>query len=218
MVIKSSVVAAGSGSYSKGRTAVHEIGHWLNLKHLWGANECGSDEVADTPPQRTYNQGCPSFPKINKSCGDGDLVGEMFMNFMDFTDDACMLMFTSGQVSRMRNLFETGGVRESIMHSLALGEPWNSSSNIVISPANDPSAVQISVHAFPNPAREQIQLDSKGSGLAGKTYTVFSVDGKTMSKGILNGENPKIRIESLPKGMFFIKIGGVNQAIRFIKQ
>ena len=91
--------ALGTASpYNRGRTATHEIGHWLNLRHIWGDANCGNDQVADTPTQQGANFGCPSFPKI--SCSNGP-NGEMFMNYMDYTDDACMIMFTTGQGTRM---------------------------------------------------------------------------------------------------------------------
>lgn len=83
--------------YDKGRTATHEIGHWLNLRHIWGDANCGDDFVSDTPIQQTSNFGCPTFPHITCSNGTGD----MSMNYMDYTDDACMYMFSAGQSSRM---------------------------------------------------------------------------------------------------------------------
>ena len=89
------------GPFDRGRTATHEIGHWLNLLHIWGDDDLGcrgSDSVADTPNQAGSNGGCPQFPSI--SCRNGPL-GDMFMNYMDYTDDACMFLFTRGQVSRM---------------------------------------------------------------------------------------------------------------------
>lgn len=91
--------ALGTASpYNRGRTATHEIGHWLNLRHIWGDANCGNDQVADTPVQQGPNFGCPTFPKI--SCSNGP-NGEMFMNYMDYTDDNCMIMFTEGQGIRM---------------------------------------------------------------------------------------------------------------------
>jgi hypothetical protein len=75
------------------------VGHWLNLRHIWGDANCGSDLVNDTPTQQTSNYGCPAFPKV--SCSNGP-NGDMFMNYMDYTDDACMNMFTSGQTARTR--------------------------------------------------------------------------------------------------------------------
>ena len=86
--------------YNLGRTTTHEIGHWLNLKHLWGDSLedllCLEDDlVLDTPPQAYNYQGeCPTHPSI--SCGTAD----MFMNFMNYTDDACMAMFSLGQKAR----------------------------------------------------------------------------------------------------------------------
>jgi hypothetical protein len=86
--------------FNKGRTATHEVGHFLGLRHIWGdKNDCtGSDFVADTPPHQQSNTGKPKFPQI--TCNNGP-NGDMFMNYMDYVDDASMFMFTSGQVARM---------------------------------------------------------------------------------------------------------------------
>ena len=100
--------------FDKGRTATHEIGHWLNLRHIWGDKTCGDDSVADTPIQEGPNYGCVSYP--HKSCGNQS-SGDMFVNFMDYTDDACMNMFTKGQKARMQAIFANGGVRNSMMYS-----------------------------------------------------------------------------------------------------
>jgi hypothetical protein len=86
--------------YDKGRTATHEVGHFLGLRHIWGdMNDCtGNDFVADTPRAREANFGKPKFPHI--TCNNGP-NGDMFMNYMDYVDDAAMFMFTTGQVARM---------------------------------------------------------------------------------------------------------------------
>jgi hypothetical protein len=83
-----------------GRTAVHEVGHWLGLRHIWGdMNDCtGDDFVADTPRARQANTGKPEFPHI--TCNNGP-NGDMFMNYMDYVDDDAMFMFTVGQIARM---------------------------------------------------------------------------------------------------------------------
>ncbi|MCB9263727.1 MAG: zinc metalloprotease [Lewinellaceae bacterium] len=101
--------------YHLGRTATHEVGHWLNLFHIWGDGPCGVDDlVADTPMSDASNFGCPIG---HVSCGSVDMV----QNYMDYTDDACMNLLTQGQKSRMRALFEPGGFRESILTSVACG-------------------------------------------------------------------------------------------------
>ena len=101
--------------FNKGRTGTHEVGHWLNLNHIWGddGTSCsGTDNVADTPNQADENYGCPGYP--TSSCNN---TSDMYMNYMDYTDDACMFMFSSGQTSRMRALFATGGARASLLTS-----------------------------------------------------------------------------------------------------
>lgn len=96
--------------FNKGRTATHEIGHWMNLRHIWGDATCGSDLVGDTPTHNTANYGCPTYP--HKSTCTGTPT-EMTMNYMDYTDDACMYMFSAGQKTRMLAVFATGGARNS---------------------------------------------------------------------------------------------------------
>ena len=94
--------------FDRGRTTTHEVGHWMNLRHIWGDTVCGNDLVGDTPQATVYNFGCPSFPKYN-SCRSNEI--EMTMNYMDYTDDACMFMFTNGQSDRMKAIFLNGGPR-----------------------------------------------------------------------------------------------------------
>jgi hypothetical protein len=107
-----------STPYNLGRTGTHEVGHWLNLRHIWGDANCGSDLVSDTPTQQTSNYGCPAFPRVTCSNGPN---GDMFMNYMDYTDDACMNMFTAGQSTRAQALFGAGGARAGLMTSPGCG-------------------------------------------------------------------------------------------------
>ncbi len=109
--------------FNKGRTGTHEVGHWLNLRHIWGDDGTGcsgSDLVGDTPNQGDENYGCPSFPQI--SCSNGS-NGDLFMNYMDYTDDACMYMFTTGQKTRMHAVLTSGGARASLQSSLGCTPP-----------------------------------------------------------------------------------------------
>ncbi|MFT3980412.1 MAG: zinc metalloprotease [Ferruginibacter sp.] len=99
-----------SAPFNKGRTATHEVGHWLNLRHIWGDATCGNDLVGDTPLHNTSNYGCPAAG--HRSTCSGTPV-EMTMNYMDYTDDACMYMFSAGQKSRMLAIFASGGPRNS---------------------------------------------------------------------------------------------------------
>lgn len=94
--------------YNLGRTMTHEVGHWMNLRHIWGDTTCGSDLVADTPTHNAANYGVPTFPHLSTCAGTPT---EMTMNYMDYTDDRGMYMFTNGQKSRMSALFISGGAR-----------------------------------------------------------------------------------------------------------
>ncbi|GAP46200.1 zinc metalloprotease [Streptomyces azureus] len=91
--------------FNGGRTTTHEVGHWLNLRHIWGEQRgcAGDDLVADTPNQEGPNIESPAFPHVTCSNGPN---GDMFMNYMDYTDDAAMFMFTEGQVARMHSTFQ----------------------------------------------------------------------------------------------------------------
>ena len=100
-----------------GRTETHEVGHWLNLYHIWGDNQpnCGNDSVSDTEPADHEHYGCPSFPHDpNNACGTG-ADGVMYMNYMDYVDDYCMVMFTYGQGVRMQAALN--GARSSLLAS-----------------------------------------------------------------------------------------------------
>lgn len=104
-VIANNIGAGGQG----GRTATHEVGHWLNLIHIWGDTQCGSDQVADTPIHEGPNFGvCGNVGQPNHNapynlgvCDPENPDGEMFSNYMDYTSDPCLNMFSAGQVERM---------------------------------------------------------------------------------------------------------------------
>ncbi|NOQ24917.1 MAG: zinc metalloprotease [Bacteroidales bacterium] len=98
------------GVYGQGRTATHEVGHWLNLRHIWGDGKCNRDDyVTDTPVSDQPNWACPVYPLVH--CVSNDMT----MNYMDYVYDDCMYMFSEGQNARMRALFVPGGARESLV-------------------------------------------------------------------------------------------------------
>ena len=110
-------IGTATSPFDLGRTTTHEVGHWLNLRHIWGDGGCSVDDfVSDTPTSDNPNYGCATG---HVSCGSTDMV----QNYMDYSDDACMNLFTQGQTTRMRALFEPGGFRNSLLSSTACGTP-----------------------------------------------------------------------------------------------
>lgn len=103
---------SATAPFNLGRTTTHEIGHYFNLRHIWGDTpDCsGSDLVADTPNAEDANFGKPTWPLV--SCSNGP-NGDMFMNYMDYVDDDAMFMFTPGQVARMHATLD--GPRKSLL-------------------------------------------------------------------------------------------------------
>ncbi|MFT3705502.1 MAG: M43 family zinc metalloprotease [Agriterribacter sp.] len=103
-------IGTATAPFNKGRTATHEIGHYFNLQHIWGANNCtssctDSDDVDDTPNQDKCFFGTPVFPQTDACTTISP--GVMFMNYMDYSDDAAMCMFTAGQADRMETAITT---------------------------------------------------------------------------------------------------------------
>lgn len=130
-------------SYNKGRTATHEIGHFFGLRHIWGDATCGTDYVDDTPLQRTSTTNCPVHPQTT-TCGTP--VVKMFQNFMDYTDDACMNLYTAGQISRMELILDDPSVprRNSLLNSPGLLDPTCDRIDVVLQRIDGPAPISCS--------------------------------------------------------------------------
>ena len=161
----------------RGKVCIHEIGHWLNLRHIWGDANCGNDLVDDTPSQQTSNAGCPAFPHI--TCNNGP-NGDMFMNYMDYTDNGCMNIYTRGQSLRMRAIFATvngiSGPRASFIDNyFGVNQTNTSICTTGTVTANNPACLPITWNVVSGPATIiggqgtntiTLQRNTNGSGLA----------------------------------------------------
>lgn len=180
--------------YNLGRTATHEIGHYFNLYHIWGDATCGDDEVADTEPQEQSSSGCPNFPSnAFSSCGSG-ANGEMYMNYMDYSDDNCMNMFTAGQKTKMRAAIDAN--RASLLTSSGCVDP-NSVNELVGS--------KISV--YPNPANDKIQVSISKEQI--KSVSIFSALGAEVSTTSISqsaGSFVNVSTSNLNSGNYVLRL------------
>jgi hypothetical protein len=195
-----------------GRTAVHEIGHWLGLRHLWGDEDCGDDGVADTPKQETFTNGCPSGVRI--TCNNAP-YGDMYMDYMDFTNDDCLVMFTKGQKQKMRALFEPGGARSSILLSNALGSPVSEEM-----PLPDLPPRWLYVKIYPDPASTELNINVESdTRWVGKELQVINITGQVQIRKTISSKNQKLDISHLKPGLYFIRVEKQGEKImeKFIK-
>ncbi|WP_294677135.1 PKD domain-containing protein [uncultured Fluviicola sp.] len=168
--IGKSSVTGFPGPYNEGRTATHEIGHWLGLRHIWGDGGCGVDDYCnDTPLAGGPNYGCPT---INSCTNAPDPGNDMVENYMDYTDDDCMSIFTNDQKQRMRAVLEGSPMRVSLINSDACTPPNPSDASItdVFAPVGDNCVGAIT---------PSVQLKNRGSNNLTSATISYSIDNGT---------------------------------------
>ncbi len=186
--------------FGLGRVAVHEVGHYFGLYHTWGKTRdsiCVTDEVADTPPQKSYYESCPTYPQY--SCG----VSNMFMNFMDYVDDPCMLLFTNGQKARM--LATVALFRKDLSQTKVCMPNLNKSLNFTI---------------YPNPTSGNLQMAwDLGINTEGGALCLVNTQGQQIINrpiGALTNEL-NLDLSRLPNGLYIMSIQILNHDIYFHK-
>ena len=197
--------------FNQGRTCTHEIGHWLNLIHTWGDAYCGDDQVADTPPQQQADYGNPGGIII--SCGNTP-YGNMYMNYMDFTDDVGMHMFTYGQRDRMRALFAPGGYRNPLLTSPAATAPPGEPAEVLSRSGNFMAA-----DIYPNPASSYVSVSLKDPTEVGSLLAVYNLTGQIVLAERITQPTFQLNVSGLAAGLYFIRLGNSDgqQALKFVK-
>ena len=182
--------------FNKGRTGTHEIGHYFGLEHIWGndGSSCGSiannDGVADTPSTNNPYFGCPDFPAFDNDCA-GDENGDMFMNYMDYVDDACMAFFTTGQKAITQATL--AGPRASLLTS-------NGCSTLGV---NEVTAIR-AIAVYPNPVSQYFMITSPLTAV--DQVEVFNANGQLVKTQNLTEANNKIYIDEFQAGVYYLRI------------
>jgi len=184
--------------YNLGRTATHEVGHWMNLIHPWGddGGACtGTDYVYDTPNEANACFSCPSGV-LTDNCS-GLPCGVMYQDYLDYTEDACMNMFTKGQVLRM--MAALNGPRSLIL-----------SSNGCTAQTGIYAAYNLrNLNIFPNPANTQLTIEIETGKPVDINYSICNALGSVIyenNAGITKNGKYTINTESIPSGIYFLRI------------
>ncbi|MGD1848091.1 MAG: M43 family zinc metalloprotease [Salibacteraceae bacterium] len=190
-------IGTATPPYNLGRTTTHELGHWFNLEHIWGDAFCGNDGVADTPEQETFTSGCPSFPQF--SCNNNADGGDMFMNYMDYSNDACMNLFTAGQKQRMLATIDVQrpGLKSSNGCSLNSVPSWRGSD------------FSESLSVFPNPSTGEFTAYIEFNAPSTVDLRVYNQLGQVVERNqftqFYSGNLP-IDLSQQPAGLYLVEL------------
>ena len=193
-------IGTAQAPFNMGRTGTHEVGHYLNLEHIWGLNGgCGDDDlVADTPMQEYDYSGCPSHPSA--SCNSND----MFMNYMDYVDDNCMNSFSQGQANRMTAALN--GPRASLLTSAGCGGGVVSAEAGILREG--------SVRIGPNPARGMTMVKIDLPAARDIDLSVYNLLGQRMSKhsyGNVQKREIPLNLGNMANGLYLVEVRAGNK-------
>lgn len=192
--------------YNRGRTTTHEIGHAFGLRHIWGdANNCSVDDFCDdTPRSQSANGGCPTQDTCPTYPGL-----DMVENYMDYTNDACMNIFTQDQKDRMMVVLQNSPRRASLTFSTVCGT----------TAGNEDFELLNGINVYPNPTSTVLNI-AVANGELPDSYTIYNSLGQTVANvNVSSDANLAVNTSSYSNGIYFIKInkGSTTKTLKFIK-
>lgn len=209
-------MGTATSPYNKGRTAVHEIGHWLGLWHIWGddGNSCsGTDYVTDTPNQASENYTCPTTNgAVRTDACTSTSPGVNYQNFMDYSDDKCMVMFTAGQKARIQACMQYCIRRSSLATSTVCS----------VTDVKE-ATYSLTTEVYPNPTSGDVYVTVNTLNQQDYTISVLNTLGQTVTeikKSQSTGGTTKINLQDLPHGVYFVNVksASANTTKRIVLQ
>ena len=185
--------ASTSGIYNLGRTTTHEVGHWLGLIHIWGNTICGTDYCEDTPRARDRNLSTDLSCEPKYSNCDGPVSRNMIENYMDYSPDLCMSVFTNDQKNRMHAVLAVSPRRAQLVEYSR-----RSDSNLA-------------VELYPNPVEGYLNANVYTPDYAGFDISVFNNSGVEMLKGAYN--QTYINVKNFPAGIYFLRVTAGSETV-----
>lgn len=215
VVIQTEYFGRNSTPHFSGKTAVHETGHWLGMRHIW-ADDTGCDStdfVDDTPNAGDASQTDCNTTK-NTCSSEAPYWGtldppDMVENYMDYSSDSCMTLFTKGQKARMYAFLNTDPYRIAIKdHNTSMCSQLMSVTDII-------PDFQDKVTMVPNPAKEFIKLNFKGISIDQLKYEIFDVSGRKLYEDNIVSTEQMINTSKFSSGIYFLRIfNGANSTIK----
>jgi Pregnancy-associated plasma protein-A/Secretion system C-terminal sorting domain len=202
-----------SNTYVYGRTATHEVGHFLGLLHIWGDNtsctvnttDSNKDYCPDTPAANTAHYTCGTFDTCPSSAGN-----DMDENYMDYTNDACMDTFTQDQAERMQTVMNNATRRKSLLTSPACQAPTGSVEDF---------RLLNNMYLYPNPSQTVVTIASAENELP-DSYTIYNSLGQTITTVVVNGSTDlTVNTSAYANGVYLVKVnkGKESKVLKFVK-
>jgi hypothetical protein len=180
-------------NFNLGRTVTHELGHFFNLEHTWGLGGCDSDDnVSDTPNINNSSYGCPANGSV-AACDPNEK--SLTMSFMDYVNDACMYMFTVGQIARVSAQLATYSFKQNVTQC------------VITATNTPPTLTQLSI--FPNPSHNFINIVGVDDV---KQITLYDALGKTVYRNTeITNHQIRVDLTTISKGVYFLKVQAENK-------
>ncbi|QJW90022.1 T9SS type A sorting domain-containing protein [Spirosoma taeanense] len=188
-----------SPTYGYGRTATHEIGHWLGLLHTWGDGDgCNEDYVADTPPTKTANQ-TVNCNETFSNCS-GKRTRDQIENYLEYSPDLCMNLFTKGQVDRMRAVLTLSPRRARLIRSVT----------------RLPETETLTLTLYPNPTRSGSTVDVQLKGFQSFTVDLIDISGRLIhTRNYTDSPSTSVSlpVSSLTAGLYIVRVKTTNETV-----